>query len=197
MKIISINIAETKSDPLGIKNDNLGIYMRIKQLFRSRCFNGCYSIEIGDIAFLHKKLKSVESKQCLKCLLSKYFLGDSLTKRFFPKSHAMISSLFDSIHNKNIEYRKISYLYHFTPIENLDSIMKYGIKKCGNNFVFLSNTKEFAGFLRWKTLMNNKTTEFCMLRIDAKRLSKKHRLYFCRKNEIVTDFVDPEFISIV
>ena len=197
MKIISVDISETKSDPLGIKNDNLGFFKRIKKLFRSRGINGCYSIEIKDIAFLHKKLKSAESKQCLKCSLSKWFFGNSLTKRFFHNSDAMISSLFDSIHNKNIEYRKISYLYHFTPTDNLDSIMKYGIKKCENYFVFLSNTRDLIGFLRWKTLMNNKTTEFCMFRIDAKQLSKNHKLYFYRKNEIVTDYVEPEFITVL
>lgn len=197
MKIISVDILETKSDPLGIKNDNIGFFKQIKQLFSSRGINGCYSIEIKDIAFLHKKLKSAKSKQCLKCSLSKWFFGNSLTKRVFHNSDAMISSLFDNIQNGNIEYRKISYLYHFTSIENLDSIMEYGIKKIEKDFVFLSNTKEFAGFLRWKTLMNNKTTKFCMLRIDAKQLSKNHKLYFYRKNEIITDYVEPEFITVL
>ncbi len=196
MKIIRVDLAEAKRDSLGLIPWN-SFFKKINQFFSARGFNGCYSIEIKDIIFLNKKLKSIESKQCLKCSISKYFFGNTLTKRFFYNSDTMMSSLFDSIQNENIEYRKISYLYHFTSIENLDSIMEYGIKKMEKDFVFLTNLKEYEGLLLWKTLLNNKSMEFCMLRIDVKQLSKKHKLFFYHKNQIVTDYVEPEFITVV
>ena len=168
MKTIFVDLVEVKSNSLGLFF-KIGFFKKMKQFFRSRGFNGCYSIEIRDIAFLHKKFKSAESKQCLKCSLSKYFFGDSFTKKMFHNSEDMVSILFENVQNNNIEYRKISYLYHFTPLENIDSIMKNGIKKMRRDYVFLSNTRDYIGFLYGKTLTMNKSTVFCILRIDAKR----------------------------
>ena len=82
-------------------------------------------------------------------------------------------------------------------MENLDGIMNFGIKKTDEHYAFLSNTGNYYGFLCWKTLMNNKDTELCMLRIDAKQLSEKHTLFFYRNHEIVTDHVEPEYITVI
>lgn len=196
MEIIRVRIADVKSDPFGLKNENRGFFIKIKQVLKARSLYGCYSNELKDAAFLRRKLKSKCSKRYEKYVLIKYFFGDSITKRIIPNSDYANALVYDDLQNKIIEYRNASHLYHFTPLVNLDSIMKNGIK-VSNRFVFLTTSDNLIGYLRWKTIESDKDMDFCKLKIDAKQLAKKRKLFFYKYGEVITEYVEPEFITII
>ena len=63
MEIIRMRIADVKSDPFGLKNENRGFLKKIKQVLKARSLYGSYSNELKDATFLRKKLKSKCSKR--------------------------------------------------------------------------------------------------------------------------------------
>ncbi|MBR6917822.1 MAG: hypothetical protein IKN38_06520 [Clostridia bacterium] len=197
MKTIKIDLSAVMSDPLGEKDKKPGFFKKMKILLASRSFNGPYSVEIKNAAFLRKKVKGAESGIYHGYSIAKYFLGSSLAKKLYPDSDEAIAALYDKAKDGKVEYRRCSRLYHFTTVECLGSIIRSGLRAGREGKVFLSDTIDLKGFLRWKTLAENKDSEFCVLKIDARRLAKKHKLRYYRKNEIVTDHVEPEYIEVI
>jgi hypothetical protein len=118
------------------------------------------------------------------------FLNNSVSARRACASSSATTDPFDGLS----DYEPEGILYHLTPVGNLESIRREGLR-APRGFVFLTDDLSSQdGYLKWKTRMLKKDTVFCVLKIDAKRLAQVCRLFFYNENRMVTKRVDPEFI---
>lgn len=67
------------------------------------------------------------------------------------------------------------------------------------NYVFLTDDVEYYinvnGYTEWKANTLKKDTEFCVIRVDASALKKRHAIYSIdREHEFVTKKAEPEFL---
>lgn len=91
-------------------------------------------------------------------------------------------------------------LYHWTPVENMESIQKNGlVPKPDAVFVYLTDKPAYLahnGFFQWKTVQSNQDMTFTLLRIRASELSREyeiHRLFAA--HEFAVKMVPPQFIE--
>ena len=136
------------------------------------------------------EIKIIKSKNTFARLAADiliYAAGEKIIHSIFPKSSFKIIG----------EFNNDIFLYHITPKKNLNRIKKNGLTS-SKKFVFLTDNVEYLlndNFLNWKATNLNQDTDFCILKIDAKSLRMRHKIYLIdREHELITKKVEPEFI---
>ena len=117
-----------------------------------------------------------------------YILGRKISFFLFPKMNV----------EKKSVYTDGGFLYHLTPVENINKIKQKGIVS-KRNYIFLTDNIEYFAnnddYLNWKATELKKDTDFCVLKINAAALCKRRKIFYInRKHEFVTEKVEPEFI---
>ena len=199
MRTIFVDLQAAKNCQASFFYENQKLTGKLRQSILSRSKNGDSHINLKDAITICKSIHNVDSKRYLLARRIKYYLGDSLSNLLFPSIAYFDYSdaLNEELQFRNIEYHGFSALYHITPVENYENIIKEGILP-GKDKVFMTNLISYSNpFVFWKTLQLKQTTEYCIFKIDQKRLAERHKLYYYRINEIITDHVEPEYISIL
>ena len=193
MKRITVKYNEQKSN-------RTVFWHKIKEVVTSRLPGGRYPCGIMEAVRLDRKIKTKESRTAVRYFVLNYMLGSTLFDRMFPEHKKINDRFFIDLHSLKIPYTSGRYLYHYVPEEWLESVKDNGIIASDrsddrNGLVFLSYAPEFlTKYLKWKVEEKKKDTVFVLLKIDSKRLSERHKLYYYREFEVVTDRVEPEYI---
>ena len=140
-----------------------------------------------------------EETRALKkyCLIS-MFTGSSAFRRLFPESAKTAKDLDRAMISYRIPYSPKKYLYHFTPEENLDSIMRDGIDSASSDaheqVYLMPHSRGLRPYFYQKTLELKRDVTFIRLVIDAKKLAREHELYYYHLYAVACDRVPPECI---
>ena len=170
--------------------------------FVSRIPGGVLAIELREAARIHRKLKTAESRTFLRLSVLRYWLGSRLTNRRYADDKEANDRFARGLYLLKVEYTPRRYLYHYAPKEVVPSILKEGLlasrtEDRRNGLVFMTYApKSMGAYMRWKASILKRDIEFVPILIDAKRLAQKHKLYYYREGEVVTDHVEPEFLTI-
>ena len=151
---------------------------------------------------IDRKRNTEESRANVRHYLLKYVMGRALADRLFRRQSETCARFVKTLYEYKLEYTPRAYLYHLAPKEIVPQIMEQGLVAPypyhdENGLVFMTYAPKFlTEFLKWKTERLGKSVDFVRIKIDAKRLAEKHKLYYYRELEIVTDCVEPEYIIV-
>ena len=164
-------------------------------LVSTRSSKGKYTRELKEAARIRKAKKTPASRRHFRCCLSKYLLGKNITGKLFRKLSAESEKFRHDLIDHDIEFRADCPLYHFALAEDVDKIKKQGLIPA-DKYVFLTHDPEMIPwFPAFKSVQLGRDVTLYLLKIDAAAAAKKHRFLYYRTNEIVTDRIEPEYIT--
>lgn len=170
------------------KTESGGGQTRIKNSINLRKCGGAYYCALKNSLKSFAKSKSSNDFEILTECIARYFFGQRKFERRFSE-------------NFDRRLKKINppdTLYHFLPVEHLDSVMTHGLKS-QSGLIYLTDSVQHIideGYLQYKANIRGKDTEFYILEINAAHLKNAVPIYSSHtEHEYIVKSVDKKFIK--
>ncbi len=170
------------------KTESGGGQTRLKNSITLRKRGGAYYCALKNSLKNFVKSKSSNDFEILTECIARYFFGQGKFEHNFSK-------------NLDRKLKKINLpdtLYHFLPVEDLDSVMTHGLKS-QSGLIYLTDSVQYIideGYLQYKTNIRSKNTEFYILEINAAHLKNAVPIYTSHtEHEYIVKSVDKKFIK--
>ncbi|MBO4453013.1 MAG: hypothetical protein J5793_03670 [Clostridia bacterium] len=181
------------------KNKAISFLKAAKAYLVCRLPGNGYFTWIKESAAINRRLKTKESRAFFRRSVLGYLMGGALTDRIFKRQAEASARFIGSFcRSEAFEYTPRRYLYHYVPEELLGTITEQGLNAPdGSGTVYLSySPAAMRGYTEWKTAQLKRDAVFVLVKIDARRLSEKHKIYNHSIFEVVTDRIEPEFLIV-
>ncbi len=160
---------------------------RLKNSIKLRKRGGAYYCALKKSLKNFFKSKDGNNFDILTESAMRYFFGINKSQRYFSKH----------IDSEQATANPPDTLYHFLPIEYLETVRTQGLKT-QRGLIYLTDDVQYIiedGYLQYKTDIRGKDTEFCILEINAALLKSESTIYSSRtEHEYIVKSVDKKFI---